>query len=63
MPWRKQPAHTLVALKDIRRLTGLDPKEVLLRRDTQQLVRIDEEGRRIQVLRIPLELLEGGAEE
>ena len=63
MRWRKQPAHTLVAVKDIKRLTGLDPKEVLLRHDTQQLVRIDDEGRRVEFVRIPLELLSAEPEE
>jgi hypothetical protein len=44
-------------------LTGLDPKEVLLPHDTQQLLRVDDEGRRVEFLRIPLELLSAEPEE
>jgi hypothetical protein len=61
--WRKQPGHRLVAFKDVRSLTGLDPEEVLLRRDTQQLVRVEKGGRRVQFIRIPLELLTAEREE
>jgi len=61
--WRKEPAHKLVALKDVRRLTGLDPKDVLLRPDTQHLVRIDETGSRDELVRIPVELLSMEPEE
>jgi hypothetical protein len=43
--------------------TGLDPKEVLLRHDTQQPVRIEDEGRRVEFVRIPLELLSAEPEE
>ena len=62
MRWRKEPVHTLVAVKDIKRLTGLEPGEVLLLNDTQKLVRIDEKGRRVEFLRIPIELLSSGPE-
>lgn len=57
MAWRKPPAHTLVPAKEVRRLTGLGPSEVLLQRDTQRLVRIDENGTRQEFIRIPIELL------
>jgi hypothetical protein len=42
MRWRKEPDHKLIALEDVRRLTGLDPVELLRRPDTQKLARIDE---------------------
>jgi hypothetical protein len=57
MAWRKESVHKLVALADVRRLTGLDPNEVLLRPDTQHLVRIDDSGRRSAFVRIPIALL------
>jgi hypothetical protein len=59
MRWRKEPAHQLVALKDVRKLTGLDPEELLRRQDTQRLVRINKRGGREELLRIPIALLEG----
>ena len=57
MRWRNGPSHRLVALKDIRRLTGLSPTQVLQERDTQQLVRVGDNGVREEVVRIPLGLL------
>lgn len=57
MRWRKEPRHRLVPLKDVRGVTGLDPDEILLLGDTQQLVRIDGEGTREELIRIPVELL------
>ena len=57
MAWRKQPEYKLVPLKDVRRLTGFPPDEVLLMRDTQKLVRINERGKREELIRIPLEML------
>jgi hypothetical protein len=55
--WRKESAHKLVALADVRELTGLDPTEVLRQPDTQALVSIDSSGERCQFVRIPLALL------
>jgi hypothetical protein len=57
MAWRKEPAHRLVAVEDVQRLTGLAPREVLLRPDTQHLVRIDGSGKRVEFVRIPIALL------
>ena len=55
--WRKDPGFRLVALKDVRRLTGLEPAEVLRRPGTQQLTRIDESGAREELVRVPVEVL------
>ena len=63
MAWRKEAAHKLVRLKDVRKLTGLRPDEVLLQRDTQKLVRIGDDGAREEVVRIPIELLTDETEE
>jgi hypothetical protein len=63
MAWRKQPSHRLVAFKDVRRLTGIDPKKLLLERDTQHLVRIDDGGARVEFFRVPLDMLETKPEE
>ncbi len=57
MKWRKPATHRLVATGDVRRLTGLTAKEVLLQRDTQRLVRIGADGSRREFVRIPVELL------
>ena len=56
-PWRRPATHKLVAAREVRRLTGLSATEVLLQRDTQRLVRIDESGAREEFVRIPVELL------
>ena len=55
--WRKDPGFRLVALKDVRRLTGLEPAEVLRRPGTQRLTRIDESGAREELVRVPVEVL------
>ncbi len=47
----------LVALKDVRRLTGLDPIELLRGAPTQKLARIDQSGTREELVRIPVDLL------
>ena len=57
MRWRKEPRHKLVPLKEVRRETGLDPDEILRLGDTQSLVRIDGNGAREELMRIPIELL------
>lgn len=57
MRWRKQPRHRLIALIDARRLTGLEAADLLRRTDTQKLIRIDESGRREELLRVPIGLL------
>jgi hypothetical protein len=57
MNWRKQATHRLVSSHEVHRLTGFSAREVLLQRDTQRLVRIDENGARHEFLRIPVELL------
>jgi hypothetical protein len=59
--WRREATHRLVAATEVQRLTGFDAKEILLQRDTQRLVRIDEDGRRHEFVRIPVELLNGDA--
>jgi len=55
--WRKDPGFRLIAMKDVRRLTGLEPAEVLRRPGTQKLTRIDERGVREELLRVPVELM------
>jgi hypothetical protein len=54
---RNDPRHRLVLLEDVERLTGLSPEEVLRLPDTQQLVRVAEDGTREELIRIPVELL------
>jgi hypothetical protein len=44
-------------VKDVRRLTGLEPAELLHRPNIQQLTRVDESGAREEFLRVPVELL------
>ena len=44
-------------MKDVRRMTGLEPAEVAQRPDTQKLTRIDESGVREELLRVPVELM------
>jgi len=54
---RNEPKHRLVSFKDARRLTGLSPEELLRQPDTQQLVRLGEDGVREELIRVPVELL------
>ena len=61
MRWRKPATHKLVPAGDVHRLTGFSAKEVMLQRDTQRLVRIDENGTRHDFVRVPVELLNGDA--
>jgi hypothetical protein len=44
-------------MKDVKRLTGLEPGEVLGQTGTQELTRIDERGVREELVRVPVELL------
>ena|SRR5947207_3631562 len=53
VPWHRKP----VAVKDVRRLTGLEPSELLRRPNTQRLTRVDERGAPEECLRVPVELL------
>jgi hypothetical protein len=57
VPWHKRPGFKLVAVKDVRRLTGLEPSELLRQPNTQQLTRVDKSGAREEFLRVPVELL------
>ena len=57
MPWHRKPVFKLIAMKDARRLTGLEPCELLSRPNTQRLTRTDESGAREEFVRVPLELL------
>ena len=57
MPWYRKPGFKLVAVKEVRRLTGLEPSELLRRTNIQQLTRVDESGTREEFLRVPVELL------
>jgi hypothetical protein len=57
VPWYRKPGFKLVAVKDVRCLTGLEPSELLRRPNTQQLTRVDESGAREEFLRVPVELL------
>jgi hypothetical protein len=55
--WRNAPRHKLLLLKDVQDETGLSPEEILRRPDTQRLLRIDGNGTREELVRIPIELL------
>src|SRR5947199_9467328 len=57
VPWHKKPGFKLVAVKDVRRLTGLELSELLSRQNTQRLTRIEESGAREEFVRVPVELL------
>lgn len=57
VPWNTKSGFKLVALKDVRRLTGLDPPELLQLTNTQQLTRVDKHGKREELVRVPIELL------
>jgi hypothetical protein len=57
VPWHRKPGFKLFAVKDVRRLTGLEPSELLRRPNTQQLTCLDESGAREEFLPVPLELL------
>ena len=57
VPWHRKPGFKLVAVKDVRRLTGLELSELLSRQYIQRLTRIDESGAREEFVRIPVELL------
>ncbi len=41
-PWHRKPGFELIAMKDVRHLTCLEPRELLGRPKTQQLTRTDE---------------------
>jgi hypothetical protein len=57
VPWYRKPGFKLVVVKDVRRLTGLEPSVLLRRPNTQQLTRVDESGAREEFLRVPVELV------
>jgi hypothetical protein len=57
VPWHRKPGFKLVAVKDVRRLTGLEPSELLRRPNIQQLIRVDESGAREEFLRVPVDLV------
>jgi len=57
VPWHRKPGFKLIAVKDVRRLTGLELSELLSRQAIQRLTRIDESGAREEVVRVPVELL------
>jgi hypothetical protein len=57
VPWSKKAGFKLVPVEDVVRLTGLEPAELLRQTDTQQVTRIDESGKRTELVRIPVELL------
>ncbi len=57
MPWHRKPGFKLIAVKDVRRLTGLELSELLSRQKIQRLTRIDESGAREEFVRVPVELL------
>ena len=57
VPWIRKPGFKLVAVKDVRRLTGLELSELLSRQNIQRLTRIDESGAREEFVRVPVELL------
>jgi hypothetical protein len=55
--WFRKPGFKLVPVKDVRRLTGLEPSELLSGQNIQRLTRIDESGTREEFVRVPVELL------
>jgi len=55
--WYRKPGFKLVAVKDVRRLTGLETSELLRRPNTQRLTRVDESGAREECVRVPVELM------
>jgi hypothetical protein len=57
VPWHRKPGFKLVAVEDVRRLTGLEPSQLLRRPYTQRLTRVDESGAREEFVRVPVELL------
>jgi hypothetical protein len=57
VPWHRKPGFKLVAVKDVRRLTGHEPSELLRQPNIQQLTRIDENGAREEFFRVPVQLL------
>jgi hypothetical protein len=57
VPWSRRPGFRLVGVKDVRRLTGLEPSELLRRPNMQQLTRVEESGAREECVRVPVELL------
>lgn len=57
VPWHRKPGFKLIAVKDVRRLTGLELSELLSRQKIQRLTRIDESGAREEFVRVPVELL------
>lgn len=57
MPWNTKSGFKLVAWKDVPRLTGLEPAELLRLTNTQQLTRVDKDGTREELVRVPIELL------
>jgi hypothetical protein len=63
MAWRKPSGYKLVPADDALELTGLSEAELILQRDTQRLVRIDENGVRREFFRVPIDLLRSGEEE
>ena len=54
---QEKAGFKLIAVKDVRRLTGLELWELLSWPSTQQLTRIDESGAREEFVRVPVELL------
>jgi hypothetical protein len=61
VPWNRKPGFKLVAVKDVRRLTGLELSELLRQPNVQQLTRVDESGAREAFLRVPVEFLSKGS--
>jgi hypothetical protein len=57
VPWQRKPGFKVVAMKDVRHLTGLEPSELLRQPNTQQLTRVVESGAREEFVRVPVELL------
>jgi hypothetical protein len=53
--------HTLILVDDAERLTGLPPDRLLAARDVQEFVRVGADGKREQMLRVPIELVEDDA--
>jgi hypothetical protein len=54
--WQKQ-RFALVPIKDVKRLTGLEPANVLTKTGTELLTRVDAKGKRVECVRLPVELL------
>jgi hypothetical protein len=55
--WNRRREFKLVARGNVRRLTGLEPEELLRNTHTQELISVDDTGARVEFVRLPVDLL------